>query len=341
MNNRCCIILAAGEGKRMKSDSPKVLSKVLFKPMIKWVIDAAVFSDIKDICVVAGYKHEKVEDYIKCMDIKCESVIQHQRKGTAHAVMTAKDFLDKHKGENVLILGGDAPFIDSDTINMAYKQHIEEKNSVTVISANLNDPFGYGRIVRDDNLKLSSIVEQKDADESVRNIKEVNSGAYWFNIDALLSVLSDVRNNNAQQEYYLPDTIKLLLNKGHNVNACVSNNFKIVLGANDCNQLNDLNKIARENIINKFISEGVNILCEDSVIIGCDVKIGKGTTIFPGTIIDGNSSIGTNCVLGPNTQITDSIIADNTTINSSVCVNSVVSENKNIGPFEVLKNIRN
>lgn len=341
MKNKCCIILAAGEGKRMKSDKPKVLSEVLFKPMLKWVIDAALASNIDDICVVSGYKHEIVEDYINKMNIKCDNVIQHERKGTAHAVIMAKDFLNKHKGGDVLILGGDAPFIDPDTINMAYKQHIEEKNSVTVISANLSDPFGYGRIVRDSNLKLSKIIEQKDADESIRSIKEVNSGAYWFNIDALVSVLSNVKNNNAQGEYYLPDTIKLLLNEGCNVNACVSNNFEIVLGANDSNQLHSLNKIARDNIIKKFISAGVSIPCDDSIIIGCDVKISKGTTILPSTIIMGDSSIGANCVLGPNTQIINSTVDDNTRINSSVCVNSMISSNKNIGPFKVLKDVKN
>lgn len=334
MSNICAVILAAGEGKRMKSDSPKVLSAVLFKPMLKWVIDAANDSGINNICVVTGYKHEIIDNYLLGIDIKCSTALQLERRGSAHAVMMAEKFLKQNSGGDVLILGGDAPFIDKDTIMDSYKLHKNENNSVTVVSANIDNPFGYGRIIRNkDTLKMESIVEEKDADDNIRKICEVNSGAYWFNIDGLLSVIHDISNDNAQSEYYLPDAISLLLSKGLKVNAYVSKNPNTVLGANDCMQLYNLNCIARQEILNKILNQGINIPCTDGVIIGSDVKIDANTTILPGTIISGKSSIGSGCIIGPNTQVINSKIGNEVVLNNVLCVDSVIVDKESIAPF--------
>lgn len=335
MTELCSIILAAGEGKRMKSNSPKVLSEVLFKPMLKWVIDSVSNSRIQNICVVAGYKSEEVESYIASIDSKCDIALQLERKGTAHAVMMAKEFLNEHIDSDVLILGGDAPFIDSNTIKKSFELHKKENNSVTVVSAKLDEPSGYGRIVRNPlTSKLESIIEEKDANNAVKKITEVNSGVYWFKISDLLSVLSSISNNNAQGEYYLPDAIKLLINKGKNVNAFVSDCPEIVMGANDCLQLYDLNCIARKKVLKDLMSNGVRIPFTDGVVIGTDVEIEKGTTILPCSIIKGNTKIGENCVIGPNSQIYNSIIENNVTFNSSYCSDVYISSGQNIGPFK-------
>lgn len=339
MAKLCSVILAAGEGKRMKSNRPKALSPVLFKPMLRWVMDAAGQSGIQDICVVAGYMREDVEQYLHTLPRRSESVFQAERKGTGHAVMMADPFLRRHQGGDVLILNGDAPFIDAQTIQAAHELHLTEGNAVTVISAELENPFGYGRIVRDsESGMLKAIVEQKDANKRVQSIKEVNSGAYWFDVDALLSVLYDISNQNAQGEYYLPDAIKLIIQRGLRVNAFTAASSDTVLGANDCLQLYGLNKIARERILHAHMVNGIDIPCTDGVIIGPDVTLESNTTILPGTILRGVTSVGGGCVLGPNTMITDCKIGENVTLNSVQCTSLTIKDGDMIPPFSVLVN---
>ncbi len=243
--SNCAIILAGGEGKRMKSDKPKTLSEVLGKPMLWWVMSALKKAGIDDICVVKGFKKECIEEYLSTLDFEVESVFQAERLGTGHAVMMAKDFLASHDG-NVVILNGDAPFMTAETIEKSLEQHIASGAAATVISARVDDPTGYGRIVRDDSGNLKAIVEHKDADEATRAIDEVNSGGYWFDCQLLLSVLDRIKSDNAAGEYYLPDAIALLLSDGKTVGAYTAECSDAVLGANDPAQLEELNRIARE-----------------------------------------------------------------------------------------------
>ena len=243
--SNCAIILAGGEGKRMKSDKPKTLSEVLGKPMLWWVMSALKKAGIDDICVVKGFKKECIEEYLSTLDFEVESVFQAERLGTGHAVMMAKDFLASHDG-NVVILNGDAPFMTAETIGKSLEQHTSSGAAATVISARVDDPTGYGRIVRDDSGNLKAIVEHKDADEATRAIDEVNSGGYWFDCQLLLSVLDRIKSDNAAGEYYLPDAIALLLSDGKTVGAYTAECSDAVLGANDPAQLEELNQIARE-----------------------------------------------------------------------------------------------
>lgn len=333
MENSCAVVLAAGDGKRMKSSHPKVLSRVLFDPMLKWVLDSVKNAGVESACVVTGAKHEAVEAFLTSYDPAVETVYQEQRLGTAHAVLQAAAFIEQFAGGSVLVLCGDAPFLDAETIHNALEFHKKEENAATVISAEADDPTGYGRIVRGSQGCLQAIVEERDADEEIRALQEVNSGAYWFQADALLSVLGRVENNNTQKEYYLTDTIRLLAEDGKRVNAFVSRRPETVLGANNCLQLHELNEHARRMVLERLMLDGVEIPCLDGIMIGPDVAIGRGTTILPGTILRGDVRIGEDCVIGPNSLVENSVIGSNVTLNAVQCCQSEIEDYVTAGPF--------
>lgn len=301
----CALILAGGEGKRMKSNRPKAMSEVLFKPMLRWVLDAVKDAEIDDICIVTGFKHEVIEEYIEALPFKVSSAIQTERLGTGHAVMMAREFLEQHRDGNVLVLNGDAPFIDSETIKNSSMFH---KEGCTVISAKVENPFGYGRIIRGEGDSLNAIVEEKEATDEQRKISEVNSGAYWYNTDSLLNALNKIKPSEKTGEYYLTDAAEIIRKSGKAVSAFMAETSDSVLGANDCEQLGMLNEIARKRVLKLHMSNGVNIPCSDGVIIGTDVTIGTGTTILPASIIKGSTKIGEGCVLGPSVLLENCVI---------------------------------
>lgn len=326
----CAIILAAGEGKRMKSERPKVLCEVLFKPMITWVTDAAQTAGIADICVVIGHKSNEVE---QVLDGKYRIAIQTERLGTGHAVMQAADFLKENKDRDVLILCGDAPLIDAATIQNAHALHQKQHNAVTIISAEIDDPTGYGRIIRQENGSIQAIVEQRDASEHIRKIREINSGAYWFNVSALLDVLSSLSTDNSSGEFYLTQAVSLLIEKGLSAGAYSSPAADIVYGANDRCQLLSLNEKARKAILTAKMLDGADIPCTDGVIISPDVTIGTDTVILPGTILKGTVTIGSGCTIGPNTLIENSTVGHNVKLNNVQCYQSTIEDGVTAGPY--------
>ena len=335
MSSTCAVILAAGQGTRMKSSKPKVLAEVLFKPMIDWVTDAAVNAGIDDICLVTGFKHEMIDSHFNG---KFDTVIQEELLGTGHAVMQAKDFIKEHSPGNVLILNGDAPLITEETIKAALDFHMAGKNAVTVISAKVDNPFGYGRIIRSRNGKLKKIVEEKEASATEKIVNEVNSGAYWFSSSVLLESLEGIvqkhdKKNDKAVEYYLTDAVEVILEKGLNAVAYNASSPDIVLGANDRVQLQLLNDIARKSVLKKHMLAGVSIPCQDGVIISPDAEIKADTEILPGTIIKGKSIIGSDCEIGPNSLIEDSIIGDGVLLNSVQCFSAEIKNGAHMGPF--------
>ncbi|MBQ2692627.1 MAG: NTP transferase domain-containing protein [Clostridia bacterium] len=244
MSKNCAVILAAGEGKRMKANKPKPMMEVLSRPMIDWVLDAAEASGVKDTILVVGAYGEQLVDHCGDRSAICW---QRERLGTGHAVMMALDYLNASDADNVLILNGDAPFMDAATIAESLALHEANGNAVTVISARLDEPFGYGRIVQGADGSFERIVEQKDATEEEKAIRNVNSGAYWFRREDLISSLGKLTTDNAAGEYYLTDTIYILKQEGKNAGVFVTENADVVLGANDREQLQALNDIAARN----------------------------------------------------------------------------------------------
>lgn len=234
------VVLAAGMGKRMNSTLPKVMCEVLGKPMIDYVISAASKS-CDNLCVVVGYQADVIKDHLGS---SIKYALQQEQLGTGHAVKMATEFISDHKNGNILVLCGDNPLMDEHTISNSLKQHIKEKNAVTVITAVLEDPAAYGRIIKENN-KIKKIVEFKDANEQEIAIREINSGAYWFDANCLLDLLCKIENQNAQNEYYLTDTIKIALEQGLSVNSFVAESADVVLGANDQEQLKELNERAK------------------------------------------------------------------------------------------------
>lgn len=329
MNEKSAVILAAGKGTRMKSDLPKVLCQVLFKPMIQWVIEACRNAGIESICAVTGYRGDKVKE---CLDSGIQTVTQEQQLGTGHAVMSARSFLERHLDGDVIVLNGDAPFIDPDTIENAYALHRRQKNAVTVVTARLDDPTGYGRIIRSRH-GILKIVEQKDASPTELLVNEVNSGVYWFNVRQLLSVLFDLSDSNGQGEYYLTDTIALSLQKGLKVGGYVSENPDVILGANSRSQLLGLNQIANRRNIENLMDQGVEFLSLDGVLIANDVLVGRGSVILPGTILRNGTEIGRDCVIGPNSLLSGVRVGDRTRFNASQGYDSVIGSDVSIGPY--------
>lgn len=323
------IILAGGQGKRMKADIPKPLFKVLGEPMLEWVISACEDAGVSDICVIKGFKGEMIDEYLNG---RYKTALQAERLGTGHAVMQAVPFLKEDDSDNTLVLCGDAPFIDAKTIEEALVIHKQQKNAVTVITAELDEPKGYGRIIRTDK-GISGIVEQKDANEEQLQIKEVNSGAYWFRTADLIGLLDKLTNNNVQNEYYLTDTISIALAEGKNAGAYKSENPEIILGANDRKDLLELNNIARMAVIDKHLANGVEFICTDGVIIERSVEIGVGTQIQPSTILRNGTKIGSGCIIGPNALADDCTIGDNVVFNASQAYSSTIDSGVTVGPY--------
>lgn len=336
MEKTCAVILAAGNGVRMKSKYPKALCEVLFKPMICWVVDWCRKAGIEDICVVLGDGADLVK---KVLPDTCTTVYQEQRLGTGHAIKMAEDFLKLHQGGDVIVLNADAPFLTDETLSNAHRLHESSGAVVTAISAEIENPFGYGRIIRDaaKTENLLEIVEQKDGSAEQLAIKEVNSGAYWFEVSFLLESLDKIGRQNNQNEYYITDTIKIARSEGKIVSVYQSQDETLVLGANDRAGLLKLNTIATKLVIDRLLLNGVNFYCMDGIVISPDAVIGCDTTIAPGTLIKGKVSIGEDCVIGPNTVIENSSIGNGCVIDSSLIESSKVGNGVKIGPNSHLR----
>lgn len=333
MSDMAAVILAAGEGKRMQSGSAKALCQVLFRPMLDWVLDNCRQAGISRTCVVVGKSAEAVR---AILDPSVETALQAERKGTGHAALCAADFLRSLGEGDVFVTLGDAPFLFPDVISAAHELHLRERNDMTVITAVLEDPTGYGRIIRQGNA-VEAIVEQRDADEAQQAVDEINSGAFWFRAPALLEALRQLTPANSQGEYYLTDTLKVLREAGKKVGAFRSENNLCALGANTRRELAALNRIAREQVLDALYDSGVDIPFPDGVAVDARASVAPGATILPGTLIKGRCIIGRGCVIGPNSVLENAVLGENCIINSSYITDSVLGSGVTVGPFSQIR----
>lgn len=331
MNKLKVIILAGGQGTRMKSKIPKVLHKVLDKTMIDYVIETSKDINAEDIMVIVGHQSAMVKSIV---GENVKYAYQKEQLGTGHAVIQALDFIEDN--ENILILYGDTPLIQAETLKKLINIHNKEKNYATVISSFVDDPKGYGRIVRESGI-FKKIVEQKDTNDYEDKINEINTGVYIFNSNALKDSLKNLSNDNSQKEYYLTDTLEIIKNTGNKVGIMIADNSTEFLGVNSKLQLATVSNILKNRINEYHMLNGITIEDPNNTYIGKDVKIGEDTIILPGTILEGNTVIGSDCVIGPYTKIVSSNIKDCVNITQSTVLNSTVKNYSNIGPFAYLR----
>lgn len=329
----CAVLLAAGEGKRMKSAIPKVLHKVCGKEMVNHVIDILREAGINDVNVIVGKGAEKVKENTESRNVSYS--LQEKQLGTGHAVKCAKDFLLNKKG-TVAIFTGDAPLITADTVKKLIVFHENNNYKGTMLTSIVDNPYGYGRVVREHNGEVNRIVEHKDCTEEELKINEINAGMYCFDIEALLNSIDKLSNNNAQGEYYLTDVIEILKGSNEKIGA-IPVDFEETMGVNSRIQLADVEKIMRRRINNYHMENGVTLIDPENTYIHSEVEIGNDTIIFPGNVIEGKTIIGENCTLYPNSRIKDSVIEKGVTVQSSVILESRVGENTTVGPFAYIR----
>ncbi len=329
MTNIFAVVLAAGQGTRMKSKLYKVLHPVCGKSMVEHVIDNISTLNTDRIVTVVGHGAELVKE---TLGEKSEYVLQAEQLGTAHAIQQAEQLLGDLEG-TTLVVCGDTPLIRPETMQALFNHHNDTCAKATILTAIAEDPTGYGRILRDASGQVAQIVEQKDASDEQRLVKEINTGTYCFDNKALFETLKLVKNDNTQGEYYLPDVIEILQKQGENVGAYVTNSFDETLGVNDRIALSQAEELMRTRINEKHMRNGVTIINSSSTHISADVVIGSDTIIKPGTIIEGKTVIGEDCIIGPNSHIVNTTIGDRTTIHSSVLFESKVGNDTAVGPF--------
>lgn len=336
MTIKAAIILAAGKGTRMKSGLVKVLHPLAGRPMLGWPLAAARGAGVGQILLVAGHQAELVQDYFG-LEPDLKMVLQKEQLGTGHAVSSALPHLEGESGA-VLILCGDTPILTADTLKRLAATHLETGAAVTVLTTIVEDPVGYGRIVRDGTGAVRRIVEQKDTTPEEQGIREINSGIYCMDISFLRAHIGQLGSNNAQNEYYLTDLVGIAVAEHAGCAALIIENRDEIMGVNDRIHLAEAARLLRRRINNGLMESGVTMIDPETTYIDAEVRIGADTVIWPGTVLKGFTHIGCGCILESNVQVTDSAIGNNVHLKTgSVVTESQVGNNVDIGPMAHLR----
>jgi bifunctional UDP-N-acetylglucosamine pyrophosphorylase/glucosamine-1-phosphate N-acetyltransferase len=335
MSLETVVILAAGEGTRMKSQTPKVLHKIAGRSLLGHVLAAVETLSPKHVRVVVGSGREKVEQHIAAIAPKATTIFQEHRGGTGHAAQLA--LADLTPAGTILILAGDTPMLTGESLAQLLDGHHAGGFTASVLTAEHPDPTGYGRIIRGDDDSLVRIVEEKDADEFEKAIEEINSGVYAFDAVKLAGAIGKLRNDNAQGELYLTDVIEILRNEGGKIAAVCIEDFTETLGVNDRVQLAEAAALLRDRINEKLMRSGVTIVDPATTWVDATSTISQDVTLLPGTSISGESTIGAGAIIGPRTTLVDCTVGNGAEIKESYATSAVIGENASVGPFTFLR----
>ncbi len=325
------VILAAGKGTRMISKHAKVMQKVLGEPMIGHIADHLENAGIDRIVTVVGYKGEEIREYL---GTRSEYAVQEPQLGSGHAVMMA-DALKNEEGKT-LIVNGDCPLISAET----YKEFLNESEGydLTVLTMVCEDPGSYGRIIRDKNGDFLRITEFKDCNEEEKKITEVNAGIYCADNQLLWKYLPEIRNENAQKEYYVTDLVQIFLSHGKKIGAVIAKDPDEMMGINDRKMLADANTWLKHKVNERLMKEGVTLIDPEHTYISKDAKIGKDTVIYPNVVMEGHVTIGEDCVITSGSYLRDAKIGDSCTVDASEITDSEIAEETTVGPDSHLRN---
>lgn len=330
------VVLAAGKGKRMKTAIPKVLHQVAGEPMIAHVLRAAGSVDADPVVVVVGHNGEQIEAHLNGNGHDVITAWQEKLLGTGDAVRSALPHIPA-KSRYVLVLCGDAPLIRHSTLKHLIESHRERKPAITMLTAIVDDPSGYGRVIRDRDGFVQQIVEEVDATREQKKIKEINSGIYIFNQDILREGLENLQAMNNQNEYYLTDVIKYAVGKGLRVDAIKTDDPAEILGVNSRKELAVANHILYRRNAERLMENGVTVIDPSTTYIECFCEVGQDTVIYPGTFLRGKTVIGERCLIGPGCDIRDSIIGSEVEMSRCVVVESRIEDGVKVGPFAYLR----
>lgn len=325
--NKSALILAAGAGTRMKSSKPKVAHSIMEKPLVRWVIDAAHAAGISHVVSVVGHGREVVEPLVSDTKI----VVQENQLGTAHAVQSAKDEFAGESG-SLVVLTGDSPLVRAETIENLISVREEQEAAVVVLTMKVDDPTGYGRIVRGEDGQIYEIVEQKDCTDDQLAINECNSGFYCFDTEFLFEALNEVSSNNAQNEFYLTDVIAIARQKNKKAVAVIASDSNECLGVNSRVQLAEATRILQQRINEFHMNNGVTIVDPATTWIGPDVLLEQDVELLPMTFLYGTTSIATGSVVGPQSRLTNVTVGQNCVIEETIALDSQIDEEVTTGP---------
>ncbi|EMF0124600.1 bifunctional UDP-N-acetylglucosamine diphosphorylase/glucosamine-1-phosphate N-acetyltransferase GlmU [Enterococcus hirae] len=333
MDARYAIILAAGKGTRMKSKLYKVLHPVSGQPMVEHIINRVSETNPDQIITIVGHGAEQVKAQL---GERSEYALQAEQLGTGHAVLQAASFLQGKEG-TTLVISGDTPLLTTETLNNLFEYHQGKNASATILTAQAEDPTGYGRIIRDHIGIVEKIVEQKDTTPEEALVQEINTGTYCFDNQALFEALNKVGTDNAQGEYYLTDIIEILKDAGKTVAAYQTEDFDESMGVNDRIALAKANELMRQRINKMHMVNGVSFVDPATTYIDDGVEIGSDTVIEAGVQLQGKTVIGSDCVIGAHSRIVDSVIEDHVVVEHSVIEKSLVKSHADVGPFAHLR----
>ncbi len=335
MSLETVVILAAGEGTRMKSSTPKVLHPIAGRTLVGHVLNAVDALAPKNVRVVVGAGREQVEAHIAEIAPKAVTVFQEKRGGTGHATQLALAGLNP--SGTILVLAGDTPMLTGTSLAQLLAEHHAGGFTASVMTAEHPDPTGYGRIIRGDDASLLRIVEERDADEIQRDIIEVNSGVYAFDAAKLASAIGKLKNDNSQGELYLTDVIEILRNEGGKIAAVLIDDFIEILGVNDRVQLAESASLLRDRINEDLMKSGVTIVDPLTTWVDATATIAPDVVLAPGTAIHGATTIASGAVIGPRTTLIDCIVAAGARVLESQCTEAVIGEGVNVGPYSYLR----